>query len=131
VFVGEVDDPLPYYAAADVYVHPTYYDPCSLVVLEALACGLPVVTTSYNGAGELIDNGVSGFVIDEPTNLAAMTDCIRRLGDSGVRKRMARAARQRTEAHSLEANFRGILDVYREVLARRGDAAATGENRAA
>src|SRR5690606_4821323 len=44
-FIGPVSSPLPYYAAADIYVHPTHYDPCSLVVLEAWACGLPVVTS--------------------------------------------------------------------------------------
>ena len=44
---------MPYYAAADLYVHPTFYDPCSLVVLEAAACGLPIITSRYNGAAEL------------------------------------------------------------------------------
>ena len=38
----------------DLYAHPTFYDPCSLVVLEAMASGLPVVTSSHDGAGELI-----------------------------------------------------------------------------
>ena len=42
------------YFAADFLVHPTFYDPCSLVVLEALACGLPVITTRANGASELL-----------------------------------------------------------------------------
>lgn len=50
-FVGAIADSLAAYAAADAYVHPTYYDPCSLTVLEALACGLPVITTEFNGAG--------------------------------------------------------------------------------
>ena len=57
VFAGRVDDPLPYYAAADCYVHPTYYDPCSLVVLEAAACGLPLITSRYNGASEMLRDG--------------------------------------------------------------------------
>ena len=56
-FVGPVEDIVPYYAAADVYVHPTIYDTCSLVVLEAAACGLPVVTTRCNGAAELFHDG--------------------------------------------------------------------------
>ena len=53
-FLGPVEDTLPYYAAADIYVHPTIYDTCSLVVLEAAACGLAIVTTRCNGAAELI-----------------------------------------------------------------------------
>src|SRR4051812_12695968 len=54
------------YWASDFFVLPTYYDPCSLVVLEALACGLPVVTTQCNGAGELITDGREGYVITTP-----------------------------------------------------------------
>ena len=53
-FLGTVSDLTPYYAAADAYVHPTFYDPCSLVLLEAAASGLPIVTTRRcNGATEL------------------------------------------------------------------------------
>src|SRR4029434_8802910 len=51
---GPVADMVPFYAAADAFIHPTYYDPCSLVVLEAAASGLPIVTTRRaNGAAEL------------------------------------------------------------------------------
>jgi len=42
------------YYASDFLVHPTFYDPCSLVVLEALTCGLPVITTRFNGASEFL-----------------------------------------------------------------------------
>ena len=48
-------------------MQPTYYDPCSLVVLEALACGLPVITTAQNGASELLTDGVDGYVLTAPT----------------------------------------------------------------
>ena len=65
-FSDAVDDPVPLYAAADVYVQPTWYDPCSLVVLEALAAGLPVVTTRLNGAGELITSGREGDSAGRP-----------------------------------------------------------------
>src|SRR5207248_8248925 len=53
-FLGFRPDPRDAYFAADFLVHPTFYDPCSLVALEALACGLPVLTTQYNGAKELL-----------------------------------------------------------------------------
>ncbi|HWB58482.1 MAG TPA: glycosyltransferase family 4 protein, partial [Chthoniobacteraceae bacterium] len=58
-FLGLVD-PVQYYAAADVAVLPTWYDPCSLFTLEAWAAGLPVITTSCNGASELMTEGVQG-----------------------------------------------------------------------
>ena len=52
-FVGYCPDVRDAYFASDFLVHPTFYDPCSNVVLEALACGLPVITTRDNGAAEL------------------------------------------------------------------------------
>src|SRR5262249_35070331 len=60
-FVGHVGEMKRAYFAGDFLVHPTFYDPCSLVVLEALACGLPVVTTRYNGAAAHLDTPAEGI----------------------------------------------------------------------
>jgi UDP-glucose:(heptosyl)LPS alpha-1,3-glucosyltransferase len=65
VFVGSTDEPEKYYGAADLLVHPTFYDACSLTVLEGLASGLPVVTTISNGASGVISHGEDGWVIKE------------------------------------------------------------------
>ena len=65
------------YWSSDFFVQPTFYDPCSLVVLEALACGLPVITTAQNGAGELMSNGRQGYVLSAPepqAELIALSD---------------------------------------------------------
>ncbi len=123
-FVGPVDDAVPYYAAADVYVQPTFYDPCSLVVLEALASGLPVITSRYNGAGELMTEGNHGFLIDDPSNADELVEALRPLLDEHVRDRMGRAARQLALNHSLERNCREILAIYEEIAARRKRKAA-------
>jgi len=64
VFAGSTDRPERYYGAADLLVHPTFYDACSLTVLEALASGLLVVTTSQNGAGGVLQQGEEGWVTD-------------------------------------------------------------------
>jgi UDP-glucose:(heptosyl)LPS alpha-1,3-glucosyltransferase len=76
-FVGAVADPRPYYRAADFLILPTRHDPCSLVVLEALAMGVPVISTRRNGATEIMDNGVHGHVIGEPDDIDALADAIR------------------------------------------------------
>jgi UDP-glucose:(heptosyl)LPS alpha-1,3-glucosyltransferase len=114
-FIGPVNDPVPYYAAADIYVHPTYYDPCSLVVLEALASGLPVVTSRYNGAGELITPGREGTIVADPGDAALLVHCLRPLMNADRRGQMGAAARSLSTAHSLEQNCRQIVDVYRQV----------------
>ena len=63
---GLVPDPVPFYRAADFFVLPTRHDPCSLVVLEALAMGVPVITTRQNGAAEVMVDGVHGRVLASP-----------------------------------------------------------------
>ena len=82
-------DPRPYYAAADVFVLPTWFDPFSNATLEALACGVPVVTTSSNGVAELMTPGREGRIIAAgdvdglSTALGEMLDADRRsLGEA-------------------------------------------------
>ncbi|HVX60291.1 MAG TPA: glycosyltransferase family 4 protein [Pirellulales bacterium] len=123
-FVGPVDDATAYYAAADVYVQPTFYDPCSLVVLEALASGLPVVTSLFNGAGELITEGKHGFLVNDPGNAEELVEALRPLLDEHVRDRMGRAARQLAMNHSLERNCQEIMAIYEEIAGRRRQEAA-------
>ena len=128
-FVGSVSDPVPYYAAADVYVHPTYYDPCSLVVLEALAAGLPVLTSRENGVGELIEDGREGFLLNDPGNGQEFLRRMAPLLDDGRRAAMGRAARCLAQHHSFDRNVDDMLAVYEEVLHERraaADGAAMG-----
>lgn len=68
IFHGAEKEIQKLYSIADVFVLPTIYDPFSNATLEAMASGLPVITTAYNGASELIKNGLEGFVIDNPLN---------------------------------------------------------------
>ena len=75
-FLGEVVDLLPIYAAADIFILPTIYDPFSNACLEALASGLPVITTRSNGFSEIIDNGVHGSIVDLANDVEALRDAI-------------------------------------------------------
>lgn len=111
-FLGSIDDPRPYYAAADIYVQPTFYDPCSLVVLEALASGLPVVTSRFNGAGELITPGVEGHIVEDPADVEELTVAIARLCAPLVRSDAGTAARGLALQHTIERNFREIMEAY-------------------
>jgi UDP-glucose:(heptosyl)LPS alpha-1,3-glucosyltransferase len=121
--VGTVDDPVPYYAAADAFVLPTFYDPCSLSVSEAAASGLPSVTTRFNGAAELLTEGVDGFVLDDPADDAALAEQLGRLLDADLRRRMGAAARQLALRHGLDRNCDEILAVYQEVAGQKRRAA--------
>jgi len=76
IFGDKTNDPELIYSACDCLVHPSFYDACSLVVLEALASGIPVITTKVNGASMYITEQ-NGFVIppgDHNALKAAMHD---------------------------------------------------------
>jgi UDP-glucose:(heptosyl)LPS alpha-1,3-glucosyltransferase len=117
--VGAIDDPVPYYAAADVFVLPTYYDPCSLSVSEAAASGLPSVTTRFNGAAELLTEGVDGSVIWDPADDAELAGALRPLLDEKVRQRMGSAARKLALKHTLERNCDQIVSIYQQVAGQK------------
>ena len=113
-FTGPIDDVRDAYAAADVYAQPTYYDPCSLTVLEALACGLPVITTRQNGVSELVTDGREGFILEQ-ADVLELCHALRELCDADRRREMGSAARALAEQHSTERNYRDILSVYERV----------------
>lgn len=115
-----VEDPVPLYAAADICVHPTFYDACSLVTLEALASELPVVTTCANGASELITTGVNGLVIEPSNDSHALTAALQPLiGDPDLRRALGSAGRRLMKMHRVEQNYREIVAAYIPVLTKR------------
>ena len=117
-FLGPMTDPERAYAGADMLVHPTFYDPCANVTLEAMASGLPVVTSIYNGAGELIHPGVEGDVID-PSDSTALAATIRALVDPCRLQAVGAAARQLAEKYTLAGHIDEVLAVYEKALARK------------
>lgn len=122
-FLGFRADPRDAYFAADFLVHPTFYDPCSLVVLEALACGLPVVTTRYNGASELLSPPADGVIVNDPHDAHELAGAISEMCDPArlpVRKAAAAEAGRRW---TFEDHYRQLLNVFEEVVARKRAAA--------
>jgi len=76
IFAGSMPDVENAYAAADLFVFLPIYEPSANVVFEAMAAGLPVITSAYNGAGELIENGANGTVINNPADTLALDQAI-------------------------------------------------------
>lgn len=91
-FAGPTQRICSFFHAADVCVHPTYHDPCSRVILEALWHGVPCITTAYNGAAEVLEDGVEGFVIDTPENIGLWARRIQELQSSELRRKMSQKA---------------------------------------
>lgn len=122
-FTGWVDDLRPFYAAADVYVHPTFFDTCSLAVLEALASGLPVITSCCNGAAEVLSEGVDGFLLSDPRDVAGLAELMERLTDKSLQVEMGKAARDKSLLHRFESNVDAFCRMYEELRPLRRAAA--------
>lgn len=107
------------YGSADIFVFPTLYDPFANVHLEALASGLPVITSSSAGGSEIIEEGVNGFVLGAPEDSGRMARCILGLLDPVARKNMSEAAVQSVKDFTVERNAREVAALYEEVVAQR------------
>ena len=108
-----------WYAAADVVVLPTRYEPFGNVHLESLASGVPVVTTTAAGGAEVIVEGENGSVVT-PGNASAVAAAVEMLL-AQPRHRLADAARLSAEPFTYGAQVAGFADIYAAVRAASGD----------
>ena len=105
-----------FFGAADVFVFPTLWEPFGMVISEAMATGLPVITARTAGAAELITHGQDGWLTDDPWDVASVADGLRELRASERRAVMGAQARTTIEAYSWDAAAEATMDVYREIV---------------
>jgi UDP-glucose:(heptosyl)LPS alpha-1,3-glucosyltransferase len=105
------------YAACDLFLFPTPYDPFGLVQLEAMSAGVPTIASREAGASELIQDGKNGLLLHDHTDPNELAALIARLGDSrtGARE-IGQAARQTAERYSWDLTAAETLAVYNELL---------------
>ncbi|MFH1829832.1 MAG: glycosyltransferase [Pseudomonadota bacterium] len=112
---------LEYYRAADLFVCPSPYEPFGLVVIEAMACGVPVVSFNSGGPADIISHGVDGEladIVEGPKSLAKAM--VKVLIDEDRRLKMGKMGRKKVEAHySWDAVARSTLELYQEVIDAR------------
>ena len=126
-FLGFHPDIRECYAASDFFVLPTYYDPCSLVVLEALACGLPVITTLQNGAGELMTDGLQGYVVTSPDAHGELVAALNHMTEDPHRRAMAAAAARLGAEQTFDRHASALTRVFHEVAASRNNHRSHGK----
>lgn len=114
-FMGVQKQTLPFYQAADALLLPTLYDPFPNVILEAMSCGLPVITSQTCGGAEFIQQGVNGFVFDA-LDIASLAESIRELPVVALGSDMATAARARIIEETPARLSGQLLDLYRKIL---------------
>jgi UDP-glucose:(heptosyl)LPS alpha-1,3-glucosyltransferase len=118
-FLGFRSDPRDAYFAADFLVHPTFYDPCSLVALEALACGLPVLTSRFNGAAEKLTPPGDGLVINDPHDAGELGRAIERMLDPELLPARKAAAAEAGRRWTFDDHYRQLLKFFDEVVAHK------------
>jgi UDP-glucose:(heptosyl)LPS alpha-1,3-glucosyltransferase len=116
-FLGEVLDPVRIYSAADIFILPTIYDPFSNACLEALARGLPVITTRSNGFSEIIEHGVHGSIVDFANNVAGLRDVIQFWSDAARRAAVRSTNMQRAAQFDISVNVARTLEILGQAAA--------------
>ena len=111
IFTGEVPKVEPFYAASDIFILPSHYETFSLVCMEAMASGLPVLATRVGGVEDYLRDGYNGFFIKrDPDDIAEKVNCI--LSDEKLRRELGRNARKTAERFS----WSNVADRYIEVF---------------
>jgi UDP-glucose:(heptosyl)LPS alpha-1,3-glucosyltransferase len=106
-FLGAVRDVRELMEAADVFLLPTIYDPFSNAALEAMAAGLPVITTEANGFAEIMRPGKDGEALRDPADIDGLAAAIEKWRDSAESRQERRAEAQR---YTMERNARETLE---------------------
>ncbi len=115
-FAGVQNNVIPFYHAADGMILPTLYDPFPNVILEAMACGLPVITSQTCGGAEFIREGHEGFVCDA-LDVAKLTEFVKKIPSRRENAEMGNAARERILPYSPKNLSQQLVALYYSLLA--------------
>jgi glycosyltransferase involved in cell wall biosynthesis len=121
IFVAPSPDVLKFYAAVDAYVGPSLEDAYGLPVLEAMACGLPVLASSQAGVSEIIDDGINGIILRDPRDTRELLSALRHLITDPVLCRKlggeaARIAQNHTWARNAQSTWEWLNEVARNKI---------------
>ena len=115
-FLGPSSEMERLYAASDIFVLPTFYDSAALVVLEALASGLPVITSRWNGTHTLIDVPAAGMVLEDNDNPEEIAKAIYRFFPEEIRAEALQQSPRLVASVGLDNHIDRILQLYDEVI---------------
>jgi len=121
LFIGTVHHIQSVLSIVDVAILPTFYDPCSRFILEALAAGKPVITTKFNGATDLFVDERHGRVVDSPENTGALAEAIGYFTDTNNIRNAAKAVFEDNlgETISISRVAKQLELLYESILRRR------------
>ena len=116
-FASPSTDPMHFYSASDAYAGPSLEDSFGLPVAEAMACGLPVITSRHAGVSEFITDGTDGFILEDSTDARGLETLIRRLvEDPDLCQRVGEAAVRATQSLTWDNNAAAVRDFLTQTL---------------
>ncbi len=116
IFTGGRKDLRKFYAASDLFVLPTIYEPFGNVCLETLASGLPIIVSRASGAAEIIKEGVNGLLLEDPRDSQELVEKIERTLDDKFRDKLSKNARALAENFTVDKNIEKTLEIYQQVI---------------
>jgi UDP-glucose:(heptosyl)LPS alpha-1,3-glucosyltransferase len=119
IFAGNSNKIEEYYASSDIFVLPSSYEPFGLVVLEAMASGLPVIVSRACGAAEIIENEKEGLLFNEGDSESFVSSLRRLIGTPESRTLISKAARKAAEKYTWNKMGEETEKVYTEILNER------------
>lgn len=114
-FVGVKKDILPYYHASDALILPSLYDPFPNVILEAMSCELPVITSERCGGAEFIEQGKQGFVCDA-LDTTSLSEFVSLISPIELRPEMGKLARDRIKNHTPFMLSHQLIKLYKKLI---------------
>lgn len=115
VFTGVTREVEKYYLAADIFVMPSRFDTFGLVVLEAMAAGLPVIISRSVGARDLIEHGVNGFILSEDPSISEIVTSLSSILVREKRLHMGENSRRVALRYSWDKTASRVADVYHQL----------------
>ncbi len=117
IFTGPVyRDTADYFYAGDFFVFPTLFDPFGTAALEAMAAGLPVITSERVGVAELFTPGREGFLLRDPTDAGEIARGMNLLSDRERMAEMGRAGRKTASRHTWKKRAEELVEIYAKIL---------------
>jgi len=120
VFTGPRKDVARFYQAADIFILPSIYEPFSNACLEAMAAGLPVITTKANGFSEIIKEGLTGAVVDDPANSREVAAAVEKFLDEKTRAQDREAAKKEAGQYTIDNTVNAFMKLVEELLPDHG-----------
>jgi UDP-glucose:(heptosyl)LPS alpha-1,3-glucosyltransferase len=112
IFTGRTGDVEKYYGMSDIFILPSRYEPFANVCLEAMACGLPVITTKTNGASEVIMHGKNGFILEDWRDSNGLATIVKDMTVESLRREIGEKAAETAKNYTWEMHLEETLGVF-------------------